>query len=121
VDLTGTFFEGQNVGVVGGLRQGVTILGGLARAVQATGGWAQLKIRIAPRLSMNLYGGQESDRSSDLQAGEISRNLGYAANLMYRLGTNILTGFEASQVRTTLVGTGTRLNQHYDLAIAYLF
>jgi len=57
----------------------------------------------------------------DADDGGISRNLGYAANIMYRLGTNVVTGFEASQVRTTYLGIGTRLNQHYDLAIAYLF
>jgi hypothetical protein len=121
IDLIGTFFQGENVGVVGGLRQGVDITNGQAHAVHATGGWAQLKVRIAPRLSMNVYGGQESDRLRDFDSGGISRNLGYAANIMYRLGTNILTGFEASQVRTTYQGIGTRLNQHYDLAIAYLF
>jgi hypothetical protein len=121
IDFIGTFFQGQNVGVIGGLRQGVSVFGQQATAVHAAGGWAQLKVRIAPRLSMNLYGGQESDRPRDLQAGGISRNLGYAANIMYRLGTNVLTGFEASQVRTTYLGAGTRLNQHYDLAIAYLF
>jgi hypothetical protein len=122
VDVTGTFFQGENVGVVGGLRQGVSVFYDRnALAVHATGGWAQLKVRIAPRLSMNLYGGQESDRASELEAGGISRNLGYAANIMYRLGTNILTGLEASQVRTTYLGSGTRLNPHYDLAIAYLF
>jgi len=122
IDLIGTFFQGENVGVIGGLRQGVTVFSdGVARPVQAAGGWTQLKLRIAPRLTMNLYGGQESDRASDLQAGGISRNLAYAGNLMYRLGTNILTGFEASQVRTTYLGSGTHINQHYDLAIAYLF
>jgi len=121
IDLIGTFFQGENVGVIGGLRQGVDIANGLARAVHATGGWAQLKVRIAPRLSMNVYGGQESDRVFDADDGGISRNLGYAANIMYRLGTNVVTGFEASQVRTTYLGIGTRLNQHYDLAIAYLF
>jgi hypothetical protein len=121
IDFTGSFFNGQNTGVIGGLRQGVGVFDGQARAVQATGGWAQVKIRIAPRLTMNLYGGEEDDRNADLQSGQIGRNLGYAGNLQYRLGTNILTGFEASEVRTTYLGLGTRINQHYDLAIAYLF
>ena len=121
IDFTGSFFHGENTGVIGGLRQGVSVFYGQARAVQATGGWAQFKVRITPRLAWNVYGGQEADRPLDLSIGEISRNLGYASNLQYRLGTNILTGIEASEVRTTYVGSGTRINQHYDLAIAYLF
>ena len=122
IDFTGTYFQGENAGVVGGLRQGVSVIDGQARAVHASGGWAQVKIRIAPRLTMNLYGGEENDRASDFSyQGGIVRNLAYAGNIMYRLGSNILTGFEASQVRTTYFGSGLRINQHYDLAFAYLF
>jgi hypothetical protein len=40
---------------------------------------------------------------------------------MYRLAPNILGAFEYSQTRTTYLGIGTRLNNHYDLALAYLF
>jgi hypothetical protein len=31
------------------------------------------------------------------------------------------TSFEFSQVRTTYLNSGTKLNSHYDLALAYLF
>jgi hypothetical protein len=30
-------------------------------------------------------------------------------------------GLEASQLRTTYLGLGVRINNHYDLALAYLF
>jgi len=30
-------------------------------------------------------------------------------------------GIEASQVRTAYIGRGVRLNNHYDLALGYLF
>lgn len=129
LDFTGQFFHGENVGVIGGLQQGVSLtfanyaLG--IRSVGATGGWGQLKLRITPRLTMNLYGGQEDDRNRDLAAGSIGKNLTYAGNFMYRFGTNILGAFEASETRTTYLGTGLgagiRLFPHYDLAIAYLF
>ncbi len=121
IDFSGTFFSGENAGVLGGLRQGVVIVGDLAHAVHATGGMAQLKIRATPRLTFNLYGGQEDDRNSDLLAGGIGKNLTYAANMVYRFGSNVLTSFESSQTRTDYVGSGRRIFPHYDLAIAYMF
>lgn len=51
----------------------------------------------------------------------MAKNQVYAGNLIYRLGPNVLASFEASQTRTTYLGQGTRLNPHYDLALAYLF
>jgi len=121
VDFTGTFFHGENTGVIGGLRQGVTVFNGRARAVQATGGWAQFTFRATERASFHFYGGQEDDRNRDLNTGGIAKNQSYGANIIYRLGSNILTSFESSQVRTTYLGSGTRINPHYDLAFAYLF
>jgi hypothetical protein len=125
LELTGAFFNGQNVGVIGGLRQGITVesVNSLpyAKPVHSTGGWAQLKIRATQRASFNLFGGQQDDRNSDLLEGGIAKNQSYGANFMYRLGPNFITSFEASQVRTTYLGSGTRINPHYDLAFAYLF
>jgi hypothetical protein len=121
IDFSGTFFSGENVGVLGGLRQGVVIVGEIAHAVHATGGMAQLKIRATPRLTFNLYGGQEDDRNSDLLYGAIGKNQTYAANMVYRFGANVLTSFESSQTRTDYLGGIRRIFPHYDLAIAYLF
>ncbi len=122
VQFSGTFFTGKNAAGVGGLRQGFSIFAyKRVVAIPATGGWAQLSLLATRRLSFNMYGGQESDRPSDLLNGNISRNLAYAANLIYRFGPNVLAGLEASQVRTTYVGSGLRINNHYDLGLAYLF
>jgi hypothetical protein len=121
VDFTGTFFQGENTGVIGGLRQGVTVINGQAHAVRATGGWAQFTFRATRRVTFNIYGGQEDDRNRDLLLGAVGKNQGYGTNLIYRLGSNILTSLEASQVRTTYLGAGTLINPHYDLAFAYLF
>jgi hypothetical protein len=121
VDFTGTFFNGQNVGIIGGLRQGVSFVSYTPRAVEALGGWAQLKFRVTSRLTLNFYGGQEDDRNSDLQAGAIAKNQTYAGNVMYRLGSNVLASFEASQTRTTYLSSQTLIFPHYDLGLAYLF
>jgi hypothetical protein len=45
----------------------------------------------------------------------------YGANLFYRLAPNVLLGAEVSQARTTYIDSKLRLNNHYDLALAYLF
>jgi hypothetical protein len=121
MDFTGAYFRGENVGVVGALRQGVTFVDYRARSVASQGGWAQLGFRATSRLSFNVYSGQQDDRDSDLLSGGIGKNFVYAGNAMYRLGTNLLASFELSQTRTTYLGTGRRLNPHYDLALAYLF
>jgi hypothetical protein len=121
VDFTGAFFYGENTGVIGGLRQGVSLINGQARAVGATGGWAQFTFRATRRATFNLYGGQEDDRNRDLNLGAVGKNQGYGANIIYRLGSNILASFESSQMRTTYVGSKTVINPHYDLAFAYLF
>ncbi|MBS1873433.1 MAG: hypothetical protein JSU00_09460 [Acidobacteria bacterium] len=121
LDITGAYFTGQNVSVTGSIRQGITFFGENGRSVHSQGGWAQLALRPTSRLSFHLYGGAQDDRNADLLAGAIGRNMIYAANVMYRVGPNLLASFEASQVRTSYLGSGLRLNPHYDLALAYLF
>jgi hypothetical protein len=122
VQFTGAFFHGRNTAGLGGLRQGFTLIGDQQfRAVQATGGWAQLSWLPTQRLTFNIYGGQESDRAEDLLSSQIARNFAYAGNALYRLGSNVLLGLEASQVRTTFVGGRSRLVNHYDVALGYLF
>jgi hypothetical protein len=121
-DFAGQLFRGENVGVIGGLRQSVTVTGdNIAHPVHAQGGWAQFTLRTTPRLWFHLFGGLEDDRNSDLNYKGISQNVAYGGNVMYRLGPNVLASFEISQVRTRYIDLGLRLNPHYDLALAYLF
>lgn len=122
--ITGTYFKGHNLGVIGGLRQGVSIkdyrLGDRAVPVHGQGGWAQVKFQLTQRAALNLFTGQQDDRNHDLLSGAITKNQAHGANLMYRWGPNLMTSFEASQVRTSYF-SNTRINSHYDLAIAYMF
>jgi len=41
--------------------------------------------------------------------------------VMYRIAPNVIIGVEGGQVRTLYLNNGTHLNNHYDLAFAYLF
>jgi len=120
--LTGTAFLGENLGVIGGLRQGVVVpYSEIPRAVHGAGGWAQIEYRATRRLSFHLFGGEEDDRNRDLATGLISRNASYGANAMYQIVSNVVASFESAAVQTAYIGSPTRLNPHYDLAFAYLF
>ncbi|MCU0246865.1 MAG: hypothetical protein MUC42_09830 [Bryobacter sp.] len=122
IEITGQYFRGENVGTVGGMRPSLTFFpNGVPRTVHAYGGWAQFTYRVNQRAWFNFYGGQQSNRAADLLANSINRNRAYAGNFMYRLGANVVAAFEASQVRTNYIGSGTRLVPHYDLALAYMF
>jgi len=122
LEFSGMFFHGQNVATLGALPQGFMITpGGSILAVHSTGGWAQIRIPITTRLAFDIYGGQQDDRNSDLGYGYIGKNQGYFSNLMYRIAPNVIVSLEGGQVRTTYVGLGNRVNDHYDLAVAYLF
>jgi hypothetical protein len=122
LELSGFFYNGQNVATLGALPQGwVVNYTGLAHAVHSTGGWTQLRIPVTQRLAFDIYGGTQDDRRTDLLTGYILRNQGYFANVQYRIAPNVVLSVEGGQVRTLYIGPGTRLNNHYDLAVAYLF
>jgi hypothetical protein len=122
LEFSGIFFHGQNVATLGALPQGFLVQNyGEVSTVHSTGGWAQIRVPITARLAWDLYGGQQDDRNSDLAYGYIAKNQGYFSNLMYRIAPNVIVSLEGGQVRTTYLGIGNRLNDHYDLAVGYLF
>jgi hypothetical protein len=121
LEFSGMFFHGRNVSVLGALRGFTVLPDGRILPVRSNGGWAQMHIPVTNRVAFNLYGGQQSNYESDILAGSISSNAAYFANVMYRLAPNVILSFEGGQVRTTYFRIGNRLNDHYDLAIAYLF
>ncbi len=120
IEFTGAAFHGTNAAGLGGLRQPFTVTAtGAVLPVRVDGGWGQVTLFAAPRLSFHLYGGEERDRGTG--PGSVSGNLTYAGNAIYKLAPNVLAALELSQTRTAYVSSGTRLNNHYDLALAYLF
>jgi hypothetical protein len=122
LEFSGMFYHGQNVATLGALPQGFLVQNyGEVSTVHSTGGWAQIRVPITARLAWDLYGGQQDDRNPDLAYGYIAKNQGYFSNLMYRIAPNVIVSLEGGQVRTTYLGMGNRLNDHYDLAVGYLF
>lgn len=122
LEFSGMFFHGRNLAVLGGLQQGYDVLAtGRWQSIRGTGGWAQLRFPLTERLAFDIYGGQQDDVSADLLSGFIGRNEAYFANAQYRLAPNVILSLEGGQVRTQYFQVGTRLNDHYDLGLAYLF
>ena len=122
LEFSGMYFHGRNLAVLGGLQQGFDVLpGNRWQSVGGNGGWAQLRFPVTERLAFDIYGGQQHDVSADLTSGFISRNQAYFANAQYRLAPNVILSLEGGQVRTKYFLVGPRLNDHYDLGVAYLF
>ena len=122
VEFSGAFYTGENVAHLGsGTRQGFTVSEGYGDAVESRGGWGQLTLHALPRLDFHLFTGQVDDANHDLSVGSIGKNLLFGGNAYFRLAPNVLMGIEASQVRTMYVGQRVRINNHYDLALAYMF
>jgi hypothetical protein len=124
IELTGAAYTGQDLAHfgLGAVRQGFTIVGPRnALAIHAKGGWSQLTLRATNRLSFHLFGGIHDGRNRDLLPGDIAYNHSFGGNFFYNLAPNIILSFETLQARTNYLGPGLRLNNHYDLAIAYLF
>ena len=122
LEFSGMFFHGRNVPVLGALPPGFTMLpNGQIIPVRSNGGWGQMRIPITSRLAFNIYGGAQVNRDADLNPGSPGSNAAYFSNFMYRLAPNVILSLEGGQVRTAYYQIGNRLNNHYDLAIAYLF
>ena len=123
IELQGAAYTGQNLANfgLGAIRQGVTVLGKGVLPIHAKGGWTQLTLRATDRLSFHLMAGIHDGRNRDLLLGDIAYNHSFGGNLFYHFAPNVILSLEAMQTRTLYLGPGLRLNNHYDLAIAYLF
>lgn len=122
LQISGTFFKGQNVAALGALGNGFVITPtGDIRPVDSTGGWAQLAFPLTSRWTLNIYSGVENDHNSFLTASSIVHNWTYASNVMYHIGPNVVVSLEALQMRTRSFSGVEGLQNHYDLAVGYLF
>jgi len=123
LEFTGAFYSGQNVANLGtgAINQGYILYRHEGEAIQSKGGWGQLTLIAARRLDFHLFTGQQDDRNSQLGPGDIGKNLLYGANLFFRIAPNVILAPEISQLRTVYLVRGTVINNHYDLALAYLF
>jgi hypothetical protein len=123
LEFSGVFFSGQNVSNLGTgvINQGYYIYYNSAEAIDSAGGWGQITIHTFRRLDFHLFTGQQDYQAGDLRQGSVTRNLLFGGNLFFRVAPNVLFGPEITQTRTFYLGEGLRINNHYDMALAYLF
>jgi cell division protein FtsB len=123
VEFSGAFFSGQNLANLGtgAVNQGYYVTTYNAEAIDSRGGWGQFTIHTIRRLDFHLFTGQQDYQDSELRPGSVGRNLLYGGNLFFRVGPNVIVGPEITQMRSFYIGQGIRINNHYDLAFAYLF
>lgn len=122
LEISGTYFHGQNFGGLGALPNGFTVLyNSTVVPVHGDGGWTQFSSPLTSRLTLNMFAGFQNNRSADVQPGDVSQNLSYAGNLMFHLSQNVILSVEALQMRTQLRQNGDLIRNRYDLAVAYLF
>ncbi len=122
VEFSGAFFSGQNLSNLGtgAINQGYYIVFNNAEAIGTMGGWGQVTIHTVRRLDFHLFTGQQQYEMSE-RTGSVTRNLLFGGNLYFRVAPNVLFGPEITQTRTFYLGQGLRINNHYDMALAYLF
>ncbi len=121
LEFTGEGFDGKDVAGLGALGGFNILPSGAVIPIHSRGEWGQIAVFPAPRLSFHFYAGEQYDRPSDIAPSDIQRNFVYAGNMMYKLAPNVIAALEAAQARTRYFGSLLRLNNHYDLALAYLF
>jgi hypothetical protein len=124
MELTGALYTGENVAHLGsgGIGEGFSVLGPQqVMPLHSKGAWLQLTVPLTERMAFHFFSGGQDERNRVLPAGQIARNFAFGANFFYHLGPNVIIGLEASQTRTSYIDSGHRLNNHYDLAFAYLF
>jgi hypothetical protein len=118
LQISGTFYHGQNVAPLGSLGNGFTIgLDDVVRPVHTSGGWAQVSLPVTKRLTFNVFAGLEDDE----RGSGVVRNWTYASNAMYHLGPNVVLSAEALQLRAKYSQGSHLVVDHYDLGVAYLF
>ena len=123
LEFTGAFYSGQNVANLGtgAINQGYALYRHSAEAVESRGGWGQITLHAASRLDFHFFTGQQDDANHQLDPGDIGKNLAFGANLYFHLAPNVILAPEAAQLRTVYLARGVVINNHYDLALAYLF
>jgi hypothetical protein len=123
LQISGTYFGGQNFAGIGGLPESFRVNDSdhSVFPVHGSGGWIEFSSPLTERLTLNIFGGRQDNRARDLVNGDVARNVSYAGNLIYRVGPNVLLSVEALQKRTRLVPGSDQIRNHYDVAVGYLF
>jgi hypothetical protein len=104
---------------------GIDDPGGTFRGIHSAGGWIQLRAQATPKLEFNAAYGIDDPRNRDIFAGLVRnavwlRNRTFSLNSIYQLRSNFLVSLEYRRL-STVYPDASRTNDHFNLAIGYLF
>lgn len=136
-ELSGEFYRGNALGGLGGGMGRSVLFSGdpldaatRVRGLNSIGGWAQLKIKVAPKLELNGAFGLDNPFAEDLKAfpasqsyldPDLSRNLGSMVNFVYRPRSNLLFSTEYRRLLTSRIDEENYPAGQFDLMMGVLF
>ena len=121
LELSGTVFHGENFANLGGLPTGVGVNGTEIIPIKGTAGWMQIALPVTNRLTFDAYAGRQVNAGLGLSAHQIAGTLVYAGNVLYRIGPNVVLGFEGGHEDVIYTNRTLILANRYDATLAYLF
>ena len=129
VALKGQYFTGQNLGAyLGGIGQGIAdVPSEEARNVEpveieASGWWAQLTVRPASALELNVGAGSDDPEIPDGDtANDLEKNSTYYGNVIWKVAPTASIGAEYARFETEYVGGETYENNRVQLSFVYKF
>ena len=121
LEVTGTVFKGENFANLGGLPVSVASTGANLIPVRGTASWMQVALPVTRRLTFDAYAGRQVNAVRYLSPFQIGGTLIYAGNILYRVGPNVILGFEAGRENVVYANHTLILANRYDATLAYLF
>jgi hypothetical protein len=121
LEVSGTVLRGENFANLGGLPTGVTVEGTNLIAIKGSAGWMQVALPVTNRLTFDGYAGRQVNASRSLTPDQIAGTLVYAGNILYRIGPNVILGFEGAHENIVYPSHTLTMANRYDATLAYLF
>lgn len=121
LELTGTLLHGENFANLGGLPTAVAQDGAILVPVKGSAGWMQIGLPVTKRLTFDFYAGRQVNGSRDLALNQIAGTFVYAGNALYRIGPNVVVGFEGAHENLAYASRSLVMANRYDATLAYLF
>jgi hypothetical protein len=121
LELSGTILHGENFANLGGLPTGVAVDGEDTIAIKGTAGWMQVALPLTKRLTVDAYTGRQVNAGRGLAAQQIAGTFVYAGNILYRIGPNVVLGFEGGHEDVLYANRKLILANRYDATLAFLF
>ena len=121
LELSGTLLHGENFANLGGLPTGVAVNGGNIIPIKGTAGWLQIVLPVTRRLTFDAYTGRQVNVKLGLTPYQIAGTLVYAGNILYRIGPNLILGFEGGHEDVVYANRTLIFANRYDATLAFLF